>query len=123
MNPVSRAFNSFGGRILVRTGRVAMLGTTGAKTGLPRHAPVGIVTRVDGSIIVGAGSPKGRGWTANLRANPAATLTVKGVERRFRARLVGADERAATLAELRAGMGRGAGNMNWGDVFILEPEA
>ncbi len=27
MNPVARSFNAIGGRILVRTGRVAMLGT------------------------------------------------------------------------------------------------
>ena len=123
MNPLSRAFNSIGGRILARTGRVAMLGTTGAKTGLPRRAPVGFVTRDDGTILIGAGSPTGRGWTANLRANPAATLTVKGTTRRCRARLVGPDERAAALAELKAKMGGGTGGLTWGDLFILEPEA
>jgi deazaflavin-dependent oxidoreductase (nitroreductase family) len=123
MNPVTRAFNSVGGRILIRTGRVAMLGTTGAKTGLPRRAPVGFVTRDDGTFLIGAGSPAGRGWTANLRANPAATLTVKGTTHRCRARLVGPDEREAALAEIKAKMGAGTGNLTWGDLFVLEPEA
>jgi len=123
MNTLSRAFNSLGGRILVRTGRVAMLGTTGAKTGLPRRAPVGFVTRDDGMILIGAGSPAGRGWTANLRANPTATLTVKGTTRRCRASLVGPDERAAALADIKAKMGGGTGSLTWGDLFILEPEA
>ncbi len=122
MNPISRAFNAIGGRILVRTGRVAMLGTTGARTGLPRRAPVGFVTRDDGTYLIGAGSPNGRGWSANLRANPAATLTVKGTARRVRARCVGPEERAAALAEIRAKMGGGTGNLTWGDLFILEPE-
>jgi deazaflavin-dependent oxidoreductase (nitroreductase family) len=123
MNPVSRAFNSIGGRILIRTGRVAMLGTTGAKTGLPRQTPVGFVTRDDGTILIGAGSPTGRGWTANLRANPAATLRVKGTTRRCHARLVGPGEREAALAEIKAKMGGGTGSLTWGDLFILEAEA
>ena len=123
MNPITRVFNSIGGRILVRTGRVAMLGTTGAKTGLPRRAPVGFVTRDDGSLLIGAGSPNGRGWTANLRANPVATLAVKGTTRRVRARLVGPEERQAALAEIKAKMGGGTGNLDWGDLFVLEPEA
>jgi deazaflavin-dependent oxidoreductase (nitroreductase family) len=122
MNPLSRAFNVIGGAILVRTGRVGMLGTTGAKTGRPRRAPVGFVARADGTLLIGAGSPTGRGWTANLRANPVATFWIKGVERRYRARLVGSDERAAALVELKAGMGGPTGTMNWGDLFVLEPE-
>jgi hypothetical protein len=66
--PIARTFNAIGGRILLRTGRVAMLGTTGAKTGRPRSTPVGRVARDDGSILAGAGSPKGRGWAAELGA-------------------------------------------------------
>jgi len=122
MNRLSRAFNAIGGTIMARTGRIGVLRTTGAKTGQPRRAYVGFVRRADGTVLVGAGSPKGRGWTANLRANPAATFAIKGAERRYRARLVGADERAAVLAELRAGMGGPTGGIAWGDLFVLEPE-
>jgi len=122
VNRLSRAFNAIGGALLVRTGRVGMLGTIGAKTGRPRRAPVGFVKRADGSLLLGAGSPKGRGWTANLRANPTATFAIRGAEHRYRARLVSPDERPAALAELKAGMGGPTGGMSWGDLFVLEPE-
>jgi deazaflavin-dependent oxidoreductase (nitroreductase family) len=104
------------------TGWVGELGTTGAQTGRPRCAPVGYVARADGSLLVG--SERGnRGWAANLRANPAATFTFKGVERRYLARLVGLDEREAAIAALRARFGRWAAGTDWGDLFVLEPEA
>ena len=85
---IARAFNSIGGSIMARTGRVGMLGTTGAKTGLARRTPIGFVARADGTFLIGAGSRQSRGWTANLKANPEATFSVKGAERRYRARLL-----------------------------------
>jgi deazaflavin-dependent oxidoreductase (nitroreductase family) len=123
VNPLSRAFNAIGGSLMVRSGRVGMLGTTGAKTGKPRSAPIGFVTRDDGTLLVGAGGLGPRGWTANLRANPAATFKIKNVEKRYRARFVGPDERDAALAELSAKMGGVAERTTWGDLFVLEPEA
>jgi deazaflavin-dependent oxidoreductase (nitroreductase family) len=122
-NAVIRLWNSIGGSILVRTGRVGILGTTGARTGLPRHAHIGFVARPDGSLLIGAGTPTGHAWTANLKANPSVTFAIKGLERRYRARLVGPDERDAVLAEIRAKMGGPAARANWGDLFVLEPEA
>jgi deazaflavin-dependent oxidoreductase (nitroreductase family) len=113
MNRIARAGNTLGGRLMALTGWVGELGTTGARTGQPRRAPVGYVARADGSLLIG--SERGnRGWAANLRANPAATFTVKGAERRYRARPV---------AALRARFGRGAASTDWGDLFVLEPEA
>ena len=123
MNPFSRFFNSVGGSLMARSGRVGILGTTGAKTGKPRRAPIGFVARPDGSILIGSGSPTNRGWTANLKANPACTFEIKGTTRGYRARLVGPAEREAALAELTARMGRVAGRTAWGDLFVLEPEA
>jgi deazaflavin-dependent oxidoreductase (nitroreductase family) len=122
MNPLTRAFNAIGGSLMARSGRVGILGTTGAKTGLPRTAPIGFVARPDGTLLIGSGSSINRGWTANLKANPAATFSVKGVQRRYRARLVAAGERQAALDELRATMGRMAERTDWGDLFVLEPE-
>ncbi|MFH0750301.1 MAG: nitroreductase family deazaflavin-dependent oxidoreductase [Chloroflexota bacterium] len=122
MNRLGRTFNAIGGSLMARSGRVGILVTTGAKTGLPRRAPIGFVARPDGTILIGSGSPKNRGWTANLKAGPAATFSVKGVERRYRARLVGGGEREAALAELRAKMGGMAERADWGDLFVLEPE-
>ena len=122
MNPLARAFNKIGGSIMARTGRVGILGTTGAKTGLRRTAPIGFVAREDGTLLIGSGSPTNRGWTANLKANPAATFSIKGVEGRYRARLVPAEEREAAVEEMKAGMGSMARGLDWGDLFVLEPE-
>ncbi len=123
MNLLTRTFNSIGGSLMARSGRVGILGTTGAKTGLRRTAPIGYVARDDGTLLIGSGSRTNRGWTANLKANPAATFSVKGVERRYRARLVTPQEREAALAELRSKMGGFAERADWGDLFVLEPEA
>lgn len=122
MNPLTRAFNAIGGSLMARSGRVGILATTGAKTGLRRTAPIGYVARDDGTILIGAGSRANRGWTANLKANPVATFSIKGAERRYRARLVPSEEREAALAELRARMGGFAERADWGDLFVLEPE-
>jgi len=122
-NRLTKMFNSIGGSLMVRSGRVGMLGTTGAKTGLARRAPIGFVARADGSLLIGSGSRENRGWTVNLKARPEATFAIKGVERRYRATLVGAEERAAALAELKAAMGSFAERADWGDLFVLEPEA
>jgi deazaflavin-dependent oxidoreductase (nitroreductase family) len=121
MNRIARAGNTLGGRLMALTGWVGELGTTGARTGQPRRAPVGYVARADGSLLIG--SERGnRGWAANLRANPAATFTVKGAERRYRARPVDPAERAAAISALRARFGRWAARTDWGDLFVLEPE-
>jgi deazaflavin-dependent oxidoreductase (nitroreductase family) len=123
VNPFARTFNAVGGRLMARTGRIGILGTTGARTGRARRAPIGFVARPDGTLLIGSGSKVNRGWTANLKANPAATFSVKGVERSYRARLVPPEERDAALAELKATMGGMADRADWGDLFVLEPEA
>jgi deazaflavin-dependent oxidoreductase (nitroreductase family) len=121
-NALTRTFNSIGGSLMARSGRIGILGTTGAKTGQARKAPLGFVERADGSILIGSGSPVNRGWSVNLKANPTCTYAIKGAERRYRARLVGAEEREATLAELKTRMGGFAERAQWGDLFVLEPE-
>ena len=122
-NALTRAFNSIGGSLMARSGRVGILGTTGARTGLARKAPIGFVMRADGTILLGSGSPVNRGWTVNLKANPSCTFGIKGQERRYLAHLVGPKERDGALAELRAKMGGIAERTKWGDLFVLEPEA
>jgi len=121
MNPFARAFNSIGGSLMARSGRVGILASTEARTGRARRAPLGFVARPDRMLLVGAGSPASRGWPANLRANPACTFSIKGTTRPYRARLVPPDEREAALAELREGMGGIAERADWGDLFVLEP--
>ena len=118
---IARTFNAIGGALMQRSGRVGILGTTGAKTGLRRTTPVGYVAHADGSLLIGSGSRENRGWTVNLRANPAATFKTRGVERAYRARLVTAEARPAALADLKISMGSYADRADWGDLFVLEP--
>ncbi|MCV7014524.1 nitroreductase family deazaflavin-dependent oxidoreductase [Mycolicibacterium madagascariense] len=59
-------------------GKLLLLHTTGAKSGLPRLSPLAYLT-VDGRmLIVGsyAGAPKDPAWVHNLRAHPAARIEV-----------------------------------------------
>jgi deazaflavin-dependent oxidoreductase (nitroreductase family) len=122
-NRLTMLFNSIGGRLMARSGRVGILTSTGAKTGLRRTAPLGFVSRPDGTLLIGSGSKENRGWTANLKAHPGCTFSIKGVERRYRARLVEETARPEALEELKAKMGSYAERADWGDLFVLEPEA
>lgn len=121
-NVFTRTFNSIGGSLMAKSGRIGILGSTGAKTGKPRSAPLGFVARADGTVLIGSGSLENRGWTHNLRVKPACSFSIKGDRRAYRARLVGADEREAALEELSAKMGGFAERAKWGDLFVLEPE-
>jgi deazaflavin-dependent oxidoreductase (nitroreductase family) len=104
------------------TGRVGILGTTGAKTGRPRSAPLGYVARDDGTVLVGSGRLENRGWVVNLKANPACTFKIKGTQKGYRARPLAGEERDAAVTELKATIGSMAERMAWGDVFVLESE-
>jgi deazaflavin-dependent oxidoreductase (nitroreductase family) len=119
---LTRTFNAIGGKLMARSGRVGILTSTGAKTGLKREAPLGFVLRADGTVLIGSGSKENRGWTANLKANPGCTFIIKGDECAYRARPLGEEERPAALGELKAKMGSIAERATWGDLFVLEPE-
>jgi deazaflavin-dependent oxidoreductase (nitroreductase family) len=56
--------------------RLLLLTTTGAKSGLPRTAPVAYSTDGDRLVIVASkgGAPTNPDWYFNLLANPAATV-------------------------------------------------
>ena len=79
---------------------VAMLATTGARSGLRRTSPVLAIPHGDALIVVatnwgGRGHPS---WYYNLRADPEATVTVRGESRALRARELHGDERAHAFA-------------------------
>ena len=122
-NAIARTFNALGGKLMARSGRIGILTSTGARTGQKRTAPLGFVLRAEGTVLIGSGSKENRGWTANLKANPACSFNIKGAELRYRARLVPDDARPAALDELKAKMGSWADRADWGDLFVLEPEA
>lgn len=70
---------------------ITMLTTTGARTHLPRTVPVlGLPDDPDGRTVLliasDFGRPRNPSWYHNLRADPRATVTVKGVSREMVAR-------------------------------------
>jgi deazaflavin-dependent oxidoreductase (nitroreductase family) len=118
MSSIARRFNAIGGKLMARSGRIAILGTTGAKSGKRREAPVGILRRPDGAIVIAAGGD-GRGWPANLRAHPTCTLDIKGTREAYVASLLEGAERDDAIRAFVAAMGRVASNTKWTDVFVL----
>ena len=76
-----------------------VLTTIGAKSGLPREAPLATVPEDDGSFYV-VGSNYAREshpmWTGNLIANPQATVMFRGRTIPVTARLLEDEERAKT---------------------------
>jgi deazaflavin-dependent oxidoreductase (nitroreductase family) len=84
-------------------GRVVALGlipsllitTTGRRSGQPRSNPLLYVPDGDAYVVIGSnwGRPEHPAWSANLLAEPAATVTVRGTRVPVRARLVDGAER------------------------------
>jgi deazaflavin-dependent oxidoreductase (nitroreductase family) len=84
-------------------GRVVALGlapsliitTTGRRSGQPRSNPLLYARDGDAYVVVGSnfGEQRHPAWALNLRAEPAATVTVDGREVRVRARVVSGTER------------------------------
>jgi len=64
---------------------VAMLTTTGARSGLPRTVPVLGLPLSDGLAVIASnyGQERHPSWYYNLRANPTGEVDFDGVKRRF----------------------------------------
>ena len=80
-----------------------VLTATGAKSGQPRTTPLACMPEDDGGwVVVGSnfGQVKHPGWTANLLANPDATVTFRGRTVPVRARLLEGPERAETWSRI-----------------------
>ena len=96
-----------GGRVVLSGAMVPslVLETTGAKTGQRRTTPLACLPEDDGSFLV-VGSNFGRerhpAWTANLIANPGATVTFRGRTTSVRATLLDAGEKATVWPRLTA---------------------
>jgi deazaflavin-dependent oxidoreductase (nitroreductase family) len=74
---------------------IAMLTTTGARTGMPRTLPILGLAEGDDLIVVASnfGRPGHPAWYRNLRANPHATIVVDGTSREVVARELSGAER------------------------------
>ncbi|HSG86324.1 MAG TPA: nitroreductase family deazaflavin-dependent oxidoreductase [Candidatus Limnocylindrales bacterium] len=121
MGTVGRSFRGIGGRILVRLGRAGFLTTTGRRSGQPRRTSVGVIPRLDGSFLIGAGG-EGRHWVANLRADPRCGLVYRGVSHRCRAAELTGPDRDAAAAEMRSAMGRFGEQAHFVEVFVLRQD-
>jgi deazaflavin-dependent oxidoreductase (nitroreductase family) len=91
-----------GGRLSTAQGfPVLLLTTTGAKTGQRRTLPLLYVEHGDGVAIIASrfGNTKHPGWYHNLRANPRATVEIRGKAREYEARLSTEAERAEIWAK------------------------
>jgi deazaflavin-dependent oxidoreductase (nitroreductase family) len=66
---------------------IAMLTTTGARSGQRRSIPVLGLPSSEGLVVIASNFGQGRhpGWYHNLRANPEGEVTVDGETRGFRA--------------------------------------
>jgi deazaflavin-dependent oxidoreductase (nitroreductase family) len=74
---------------------IAMLTTTGARTGRPRTLPVLHLTDGTDLILIASnfGRPRNPAWCHNLRAHPRATIVADGIARDVVARELSGAER------------------------------
>lgn len=80
---------------------LALLTTTGAKTGLPRTVALLFFRAGDDIILIASNGGKDRhpAWYFNLRANPAARVYVSGTTAAYHAHEAEGDERARLWGE------------------------
>ncbi len=78
-------------------GRVGLVTTTGAKSGLPRTQPLVLIDDGNGLIVTGShyGRPTHPGWSFNLLAHPECDVIFNGPKQRYRATLLTGAERDA----------------------------
>jgi deazaflavin-dependent oxidoreductase (nitroreductase family) len=81
-----------------------LLTTTGRRSGQPRTTPLLFVRDGDGYVVVGSnwGQTAHPAWSANLLADPNATVTLDGRRFAVRARRAGGAERDRLFALLRS---------------------
>jgi deazaflavin-dependent oxidoreductase (nitroreductase family) len=98
---------------------VAVLTTTGRRSGRPRRVAVGFVDEPDGSILVAAGDTAV--WARNLEADPRCQVEIG--ERRFDALAEPLDRRehGEAVARLILRYGTPAERLGRGPSFRLRP--
>ena len=84
---------------------VLILHTVGRKSGKPRQSPLLYIQDGENYAIVGSrgGSDAPPAWWLNLKADPHATIEIKGTKRPVSARIATAEEKARYWPRLVAG--------------------
>jgi deazaflavin-dependent oxidoreductase (nitroreductase family) len=108
---------------------VAMVTTTGARSGRSRTVPLLAMRTEDGLVVIGSnyGRPKHPAWRHNLRANPEGEVDVDGQRWAFRAVEIEDDRRVGIWQQaLRTYPGFSAYAKRAAprriSVFVLEPQ-
>ena len=119
MSSITRRFNAIGGKLMARSAAGSRSsGPPARRAGSAARPRSGFIRRPDGAIVIAAGGD-GRGWPANLRADPRCTLDIKGTREAYVASLLDGAERDDAIRAFVAAMGRVASNTRWTDVFVL----
>lgn len=106
---------------------VLLLTTTGRKSGQPRRVPVLYLRDGDRLWVVASnyGRERHPAWSANLLADPDASVSIRGRERDVRARVASDDEKRALWPRLLELYPAWKAYATWTDrsfrVFCLEP--
>jgi deazaflavin-dependent oxidoreductase (nitroreductase family) len=92
--PTNGRLSSFG------IGKVGLVTTTGAKSGLQRTHPLTLIKDSDGLLAIGSnyGRAQHPGWSANLLAHPECAVEFMGPAAQYRAELLSGEARAAAWA-------------------------
>ena len=92
--PTNGRLSSFG------IGKVGLVTTTGAKSGLQRTHPLTLIKDSDGLLAIGSnyGRAQNPGWSANLLAHPECAVEFMGPAAQYRAELLTGEARAAAWA-------------------------
>jgi deazaflavin-dependent oxidoreductase (nitroreductase family) len=103
--PIDRVLSRItGGRVALSQALVPSLEltTTGRKSGQPRRTPLATLPVGDDFLVVGSnfGKEHHPAWTANLMADPNATVTFKGQTIPVVAHFLDADEKAKVWPDL-----------------------
>jgi deazaflavin-dependent oxidoreductase (nitroreductase family) len=108
------------GAQLAGWGKVALVETTGRRTGRPARAAVGFIEEPDGSLLVAAGDPDAD-WARNLEDAPDCVVTIGERTGRFRAEALDVADRNAAIAALILRYGTPAEQLGRGPAFRLRP--
>ncbi len=117
---VMQQVNRMIGERMAASGRMAMIETTGRRSGQPRRTPVGYVRNPDGTIWLGAGRVESQ-WPKNLLANPRCRVRIGDDEVPCEATELVAERRARAVAAIHAKYGGPALRVGTGPVFELRP--
>ncbi len=117
---VAQQVNRIIGEQMAASGRMAMIETTGRRSGLPRRTPVGYVQNADGSVWLGAGRAESQ-WPRNLLANPRCRVKVGRRELPYSATPLEGEARDRAVAAIHAKYGGPALRVGTGPVFQLRP--